>query len=96
MMIKLSKKLGTAQFIQEVINDRNGKFVFNGEFVEGAEFMTHVPRTFLIQDHDHMRRVGAHTRANNAYVEKFLNHFLNFIFLGIVVMIGTYIGREDS
>ena len=32
MKIKFSKKLGTTQFIQEVINDRNGKFVFNGEF----------------------------------------------------------------
>jgi hypothetical protein len=31
--IKFSKELGTTQFIQEVINDRNGKFVFNGQFV---------------------------------------------------------------
>jgi hypothetical protein len=28
--IKFSKELGATQFIQEVINDRNGKFVFNG------------------------------------------------------------------
>jgi hypothetical protein len=35
MKIKFSKELGATQFIQEVINDRNGKFVFNGEFVEG-------------------------------------------------------------
>jgi hypothetical protein len=35
--IKFSKELGATQFIQEVINDKNGKFVFNGEFVEGAE-----------------------------------------------------------
>jgi hypothetical protein len=35
--IKFSKELGATQFIQEVINDRNGKFVFNGEFVEGAK-----------------------------------------------------------
>ena len=31
MNIKFSKELGTTQFIQEVINDKNGKFVFNGE-----------------------------------------------------------------
>jgi hypothetical protein len=31
MKIKFSKELGTTQFIQEVINDRNGKFIFNGE-----------------------------------------------------------------
>jgi hypothetical protein len=28
--IKFSKELGATKFIQEVINDRNGKFVFNG------------------------------------------------------------------
>jgi hypothetical protein len=35
--IKFSKELGATQFIQEVINDRNGKFVFNGKFVEGTK-----------------------------------------------------------
>jgi hypothetical protein len=28
--IKFGKELGATQFIQEVINDRNGKFVFDG------------------------------------------------------------------
>ena len=28
--IKFGKKLGVTQFIQELINDRNGKFVFDG------------------------------------------------------------------
>jgi hypothetical protein len=32
MKINFSKEMDTTQFIQEVINDRNGKFVFNGEF----------------------------------------------------------------
>jgi hypothetical protein len=36
--IKFSKEPGTIVFIQEVINDRNGKFVFDGEFVEDVEF----------------------------------------------------------
>jgi hypothetical protein len=48
MKIKFSKELGTTQFIQEVINDRNGKFVFNGEFVEGAKVRKHAPRTFFL------------------------------------------------
>jgi hypothetical protein len=47
--IKFSKELGTTQFIQDVINDRNGKFVFNGEFFEGAEFRTHVPRNYFLR-----------------------------------------------
>ena len=53
--IKFSKELGTTQFIQEVINDRNGKFVFNGEFVEGTKVRTHAPRTFFLQGRDHRR-----------------------------------------
>jgi hypothetical protein len=88
--------LGTTQFIQEVINNKNGKFVFNGEFVEGAEVRTHVPRTLFLQDHDHRRRIGARTRADNTCVKQFLNHFLNFIFWGKWVTIGTDIGRKAS
>jgi hypothetical protein len=94
--IKFSKELGATQFIQEVINDRNGKFVFNGEFVEGVKVRTHAPRTFFIKDHDHRRRVGARTREDNTCVKQFLNHFLNFIFWGKGVKIGTNIGRKAS
>jgi len=65
MKIKFSKEPGAAQFIQEVINDRNGKFVFNREFVEGAEVRTHAPITFFLKDHDHKRRVGDRTREDN-------------------------------
>jgi hypothetical protein len=46
--IKFSKELGATQFIQEIINDRNGKFVFNCEFVEGTKVRTHSPRTFFL------------------------------------------------
>jgi hypothetical protein len=94
--IKFSKELGATQFIQEVINDRNGKFVFNDEFFEGMEVKTHAPRTFFIKYHDHRRRVGARTRADNTCVEQFLNRFLNFIFLGKGVTVGTDIRRKDS
>jgi hypothetical protein len=96
MKIKFSKELGATQFIQEVINDRNGKFVFNGKFVEGTEVRTHSPRTFFIHDHDHKRRVGVHTREDNACIKEFLDHFLNFIFLGKEVTIQTNIGRKSS
>jgi hypothetical protein len=96
MKIKFSKELGATQFVQEVINDRNGKFVFNGKFFKGMEVRTHSPRTFLLQDHDHRRRVGAHTRVDNACIKEFLDHFLNFIFLGKGVMIHANIGRKAS
>jgi len=41
--IHFSEELGATQFIQEVINDRNGEFVFDGKFVEGMEVRTHSP-----------------------------------------------------
>jgi hypothetical protein len=93
--IKFSKELGATQFIQEVINDRNGKFVFDGKFVEGTKFRTHSPRTLFLQDHDHRIRVGARTREDNTYIKEFLDHFFNFIFLGKGVTIQTNIGRKD-
>ena len=96
MKIQFSEELGATQFIQEVINDRNGKFVFNGKFVEGTEVRTHFPRTLFLKDHDHKRRVGDRTRADNGYIKEFLDHFLNFIFLGKGVMIQTNIGRKAS
>jgi hypothetical protein len=92
--IKFSKELGTTQFIQDIINDKIGNFVFNGEFVEGGEVRTHAPRTFFLKVDDHRRRVGARSRADNTYVEIFLNNFLNFIFLEKGMMIGTNIGRK--
>jgi hypothetical protein len=46
--IEFSKQLGATQFIQEVINDRYGKFFFNDKFVEGMEVRTHSPRTLFI------------------------------------------------
>jgi hypothetical protein len=55
-----------------------------------------VPRTFFLKDHDHMRRVGARTREDNTRVEKLLNNYLNFIFLGKGMMIGMDIGRKAS
>jgi hypothetical protein len=92
--IKFSKELGTTQFIQEIINDMNGKFVFDGEFVEGAEVSAHAPRAFFLKYHDHKRRIGARTRTDNTYGEKFLNNFLNFIFLDKWMTIGMNIGRK--
>jgi hypothetical protein len=94
--IEFSKEMGTPQFIQEVINERDGKFVFNGKFVEGMKVRTHSPRTLFLQDHDHRRRIGARTRVDNAYVKEFLDHFLNFIFLGKGVTIRPNIGRKGS
>jgi hypothetical protein len=96
MNIAFIKELGTIQFIQEVINDMNGKFVFNGEIFECAKVRTHVLRTFFVKDHDHKRRVGSHTRTDNTCVEHLLKMFLNFIFLGKGMMIGMDIGRKAN
>ena len=74
----------------------NEKFVFNVDFVEGAKVRTHAARTFFIKDHDHKRRVGARTRVDKTRIKQFLNHFLNFIFLGKGVMIWMDIGKKAS
>jgi hypothetical protein len=37
MDIEFSKVLSTSEFIQQVINDMNGNFLFDGEFVEGKK-----------------------------------------------------------
>jgi hypothetical protein len=96
MEIQFSKELGATQFIQEVINDRNGELFFDGKFVEGTEVRTHSSRTFFLQDHDHRRRVGDCTREDNACIKEFLNPFLNFIFWGKGVTIWMDIGRKAS
>jgi hypothetical protein len=94
--IKFSEELGATQFIQEVINNKDREFVFDGKFVEGMKVKTHSPRTFFLQDHDHKRRVGACTRVANVCIKEFLDYFLNFIFLGKGVTIQTNIGRKAS
>jgi hypothetical protein len=43
-----------------------------------------------------MRRVGARTREDNTRIEKLLNNYLNFIFLGKGMTIGMDIGRKAS
>ena len=86
--------LGTTQFIQEIINDRNGKFFFDGEIVEGEKVKTHAPRAFFLKYHDQRRRIGDSTRMDNTLGNKFMNNFLNFIFLGKGMMIGRNIGRK--
>ena len=39
--IQFSEELGTTQFIQEVINDKNGEFFFDGKFFEGTVMQEH-------------------------------------------------------
>jgi hypothetical protein len=94
--IKFSKVLSTTQFIQEIINDTNGKFVFDGEFFKGAKLSTHVLSAFILEDHDHKRIIGVGTRMDNTYVKQFLNNFLNFILLGKGMMIRVNIRRKVS
>ena len=53
MKIKFSKELGTPQLIQEIINDKNGKFIFDGNFVKIFKIWVHVPSTFFLKYHDH-------------------------------------------
>jgi hypothetical protein len=96
MEIRFSKVTNTTQLIQEVINERNGEFVFDGEFVEGTKVEAHVPTTLFLEYHDHGRGIGDGTRMDNTYFKQFLNNFLNFILLGKRMTIREKIGREDT
>jgi hypothetical protein len=96
MQIKFSEVLSTTQLIQEIINDRNGKLVLDGEFIEGMKVRTHVPSTFFLKYHDHRRRIRAGTGVDNTRLEQFLHYFLNFILLGKGMMIRENIGRKTA
>jgi hypothetical protein len=50
--------------------------------------------TLFLKYHDHRRRIGASTRMDNSYGEQFLNNFLDFIYLGKGMTIGTNIRRK--
>jgi hypothetical protein len=85
----------TTQLVQEIINDRNGKIVLDGEFIEGTKVKTHAPSTFFLKYHDHMRRIRASIGADNTRLEQFLHYFLNSIILGEGMMIRENIGRKN-
>jgi hypothetical protein len=57
---------------------------------------THAPSAFFLEDHDHMKRIGAGTRTDNTRFEQFLNNFLNFILPGKGMTIRVNIGRKAS
>jgi hypothetical protein len=63
--IKFWKVLSTNQFIQKVINDRNGFFFFDCDFVEGSKIQIHVASAFILEYHDYQRRIGVGTRMDN-------------------------------
>jgi hypothetical protein len=94
--IKFREVLRTTQLIQEIINDRNGKLVLDGEFIEGTQVKTDVPSTFFIEYHDRRRRIRDGIGANNTRLEKLLHYFLNFILLGKGMMIRANIGRKTA
>jgi hypothetical protein len=53
------------EFIQKVIDDRNGKCVLDGKFVEGTKIRIHMPISFLLEDHDNRGRIGAGIGTDN-------------------------------
>jgi hypothetical protein len=96
MKIDFSEVLSTTQLIQDIINDRNGKLVLHGDFIEGMKVRTHASSTFFLEYHDHGRRIRVVTGVDNTCLEKFLHYFLNFILLGKWMTIRVNIGRKTS
>jgi len=48
MKIEFGEKIGTMELIDEIINEWNGKFIFEGQLIEGSEVKTRVPITFFL------------------------------------------------
>jgi hypothetical protein len=69
MEIKFVKVLSTTQFIQNVINDRNGEFFFDCDFFEGAKIKTHVSGSLFLEYHDYWRRIRVCTGTDNTHCE---------------------------
>jgi hypothetical protein len=65
--IKFGKELSTCQFIQKVISDGNGKFIFDGNFVESLKIMAHASSTFFLEYHNHRRGIRACTSADDTH-----------------------------
>jgi hypothetical protein len=65
MQINFSEILSTTQLIEEIINERNGKLVLDGEFIEGTKVRTHAPSILFLKYHDHRRRIRVSTREDN-------------------------------
>ena len=53
-----------------------------------------MPSSFLLGDHDNMRRIGVGTREYNTRLEKLLHDFLDLILLGKGMTIREHIGRN--
>jgi hypothetical protein len=51
--VQFSEELGTMKLIQEIINNWDGKFVFDGQLIESMEIRTHAPIAFFLQYHDY-------------------------------------------
>lgn len=46
--IQFREEDGTMEFIEEIINDWDGKLIFDSQFIDDTEIKTHMPITFLL------------------------------------------------
>jgi hypothetical protein len=65
LVVDFGKVFIPTVFFQKVIYDGNREFVLNGKYVEGTQIKTHVPSSFIIEEHDHGGRIGASTIMDN-------------------------------
>jgi hypothetical protein len=94
--IKFSEVLSTTQLFQEIINDKNGELVLDGELIEGMKVGTHALSTFFLKYHDHRGRIRVGIGVDNTCLEQFLHYFCNFILLGKGVTIRENIERKTT
>jgi hypothetical protein len=63
--IKFGKELSTTQLIQKFNNDRNGEFIFDGNFFQGSKIRAHVIGALFLEYHEKRRGIRSSTRMDN-------------------------------
>ena len=81
------------KFIQQFLNHKDGKFIWDGNFVKGSIVDTHTPRLIFFSHQNHGDGIGAPAMSNKAFGEQLSNLLFNFLFLNIGIPIGAHIDR---
>ena len=53
--VELSKELSPIQFIQQIIDNQDGKFIFDSQLIKGPKVWTHTSFPIFLEHHDPWR-----------------------------------------
>jgi hypothetical protein len=73
--INLGKDFGIMELVNEVIDERNGKAVLDGDFVEGSIINAHPEFSSLLLDKNDRGSIRGETGFDRAILEEFVQFF---------------------